>query len=100
MRKINISKNVADVESAHIEYIISYATNIEISTYIFIYDRIASMYLTIKNKKKIIFEIGCYDLILPDIFPTLLKMENTAREYCEESREILSDLLPKEGEEQ
>ena len=36
---------------------------------------------------------------MQDVFSTLKKVEDIARNYSEEAKEILSDLLPEEGSE-
>ena len=83
----------------HIDYKTDSNHEIKISANIF-FSAYASIYLIIHKGLARHFEIGCHCLSMQDVFSTLKKVEDIARNYSEEAKEILSDLLPKEGDEE
>ena len=83
----------------HIDYKTDSNYEIRISANIF-FNAYASIYLIIHKGLARHFEIGCHCISMQDIFSTLKKVEDIARNYSEEAKEILSDLLPKEGDEE
>jgi len=66
---------------------------------IYIFNAYASIHLSIQKEICTEFEVNYHCIPIPNLFPTLRKAEDMARNYSEEAKEILSDLLPKEGSE-
>ena len=98
MRYVTIKQDICVEDYSHIDYKTDNDTSIKISANIF-FNAYASIYLTIHKGLAASFEIGCHCISMQDIFSTLKKVEDMARNYSEEAKEILSDLLPKEGSE-
>lgn len=98
MRYVTIKQGIYVGDYIHIDYKTDNDTSIKISANIF-FNAYASIYLIIHKGLAASFEIGCHCISMQDIFSTLKKVEDIARNYSEEAKEILSDLLPKEGSE-
>ncbi len=98
MRYVTIKQDICVEDYIHIDYKTDNDTSIKISANIF-FNAYASIYLIIHKGLAASFEIGCHCISMQDIFSTLKKVEDMARNYSEEAKEILSDLLPKEGSE-
>ena len=80
----------------HIDYKTDSNYEIKISANIF-FNAYASIYLIIQKGLAAHFEIGCHCISMQEVFSTLKKVEDIARNYSEEAKEILSDLLPPES---
>ena len=99
MRSTTIIQDMYSGDYLHIDYKTDSNHEIRISANIF-FNAYASIYLTIHKGLARHFEIGCHCISMQDVFSTLKKVEDIARNYSEEAKEILSDLLPKEGDEE
>lgn len=98
MRYVTIKQDICVEDYIHIDYKTDNDTSIKISANIF-FNAYASIYLTIHKGLARHFEIGCHCISMQDIFSTLKKVEDMARNYSEEAKEILNDLILPEEEE-
>lgn len=98
MRYVTIKQDICVEDYIHIDYKTDSNHEIKISANIF-FNAYASIYLTIHKGLAASFEIGCHCISMQDIFSTLKKVEDMARNYSEEAKEILNDLILPEEEE-
>lgn len=98
MRYVTIKQDICVEDYIHIDYKTDNDTSIKISANIF-FNAYASIYLIIHKGLAASFEIGCHCISMQDIFSTLKKVEDIARNYSEEAKEILNDLILPEEEE-
>jgi len=98
MRILDIKKDAQGECHIDIQYTTNNFKGCNIAIAIYIQkDNLAGIYMSVFNGSRMIFSIGFHDINLLNMFPTLEKMENIAREQCSEAKEILSDLIPPES---
>ena len=98
MRYVTIKQDICGGDYIHIDYKTDNDTSIKISANIYL-NAYPSIHLSIQKEICTEFEVNYHCIPMPNLFPTLRKVEDMARNYSEEAKEILSDLLPKEGSE-
>jgi len=97
MRYVTIKQDIVG-DYIHIDYKTDNDTSIKISANIYL-NAYPSIHLSIQKEICTEFEVNYHCIPIPNLFPTLRKAEDMARNYSEEAKEILNDLILPEEEE-